>query len=209
VLEYSPDNFRAYSNLGAIHVVKGNYQQAIDELQRSIQIRPTSGAYTNLGAAYFSLRRFVEAAHTYEAGLQLDNKDDTIWSNLGDARYWSGNLRERANEAHSNALDLAGQKLRVNPRDKSALGLLATCYAMSGNKPSAQLYLNRALAVTPNDSVLLYQGAVVYSHFGETDLAMQFIAKSLAAGYPAKAFKSDPNFDQFRNDPRFVKLTGT
>ena len=206
VLEFSPDNFRALSNLGAIHVMQGNYAPAIAELQKSIAIRQTVEGYTNLGVAYFSLRRFAEAAQTYEAGLKIDNKDYTLWSNLGDARYWTPGMRGNAREAYTRAIELATEKLRVNPKDTSALGLLATCYAMSGNKHAALMYLNRGLNASPNDAVLLYQAAVAHNQFGDTDDSMSFLDKALRSGYPAKSLNDDPNFDRLHANPRFQQL---
>lgn len=67
---------------------QGRYGDAIEILDRSIAARPTVLAYTNLGTAYFGLRRFEEAARTYEEGLKVDAKNWRLWGNLGDARFW-------------------------------------------------------------------------------------------------------------------------
>ncbi len=87
VVSLMPDNFRGYSNLGAMYVVQGRYAQAIDALQKSLAIRPTVEVYDNLGNAYFSMRRFDEAARNFEEGLKFDKTSWLSWGNLGDAYY--------------------------------------------------------------------------------------------------------------------------
>jgi serine/threonine protein kinase/tetratricopeptide (TPR) repeat protein len=206
VLELSPDNYRAYSNLGAIHVTVGRKEEAISELQQSIAIRPSADGYTNLGAAYFNLRRFSEAARTYEDGLKLDSGNFTLWTNLGDARYWTPELRAKAPEAYRKAIELAQKRLEVNPNHSSTLGLVATCKAMLGDDAGATAAIKRALAVSPNDADLLYQAALVHNHFGRTDSTLAFLGKAIALGYPATQVISAPDFDKLRNDSRFMAL---
>jgi serine/threonine protein kinase/tetratricopeptide (TPR) repeat protein len=206
VLEFSPDNFRAYSNLGAIHVMKGDYQQAIAELQRSIALRPTVDGYTNLGGAYFGLRKFAEAAQTYEEGLKLDQKSYTLWGNLGDARYWSPELRRKADEAYNTAIEMAGKKVAVTPRDAETLALLASYYSMTGNRTAALSNLNRSLALSPNNAQVLYEAALVHVHFGDNASALRYLGKAAGAGYPFKSMYDDPNFDGLHNRIEFENL---
>ena len=54
VVTLAPDNFRGYSNLGAMYVAQGKYPQAIALLEKSIAIRPTVEVYDNLGTPIFT-----------------------------------------------------------------------------------------------------------------------------------------------------------
>ncbi len=65
VITLAPDNFRGYSNLGAMYVLQARYQEAIGVLEKSVAIRPTVEAYDNMGSAYFSMRKFDDAARSY------------------------------------------------------------------------------------------------------------------------------------------------
>src|ERR1019366_1141855 len=58
VTQLAPGNHSGYSNLGGIYLLQGQYEDAISQLQRSIELRPNVIAYTNLGTAYFAVRRF-------------------------------------------------------------------------------------------------------------------------------------------------------
>jgi len=206
VIEISPDNFRGYSNLGATYVLQGRYADAIDTLNQCIAIRPIVSAYTNLGTAYFGLRRFDEAERTYEQGLRVDAKNWRLWGNLGDARYWIPQQRARAPEAYHKAIALAGEELKVNPRNDDILALVASYQAMLGEKQAAMANLNRALAIAPNNADVLYRAALVHNHFGETDLTLKWLGKALAAGFSAMTVRDAPDFDALRDNPRYQRL---
>ena len=45
----------AYYNLGGTYIYLGRYDEAIDALNRSIELRPTVSAYSNLGDGVFLL----------------------------------------------------------------------------------------------------------------------------------------------------------
>jgi tetratricopeptide (TPR) repeat protein len=207
VVELSPDNFRGYYNLGAVYVLQGRYAEAIDVLNKSIAVRPTVSAYINLGTAYFGLRRFEDAARTYEEGLQVDAKNWRLWGNLGDARYWIPHKRAQAPEAYRKAISLADAELRVNPRAEDVLGLVATYKAMLGEKRAALADLNRALAIAPKSPDLLYRAALVYNHFDDTDLTLQWLSKALAAGFSPITVRDAPDFNALHDKPRFQRLT--
>lgn len=206
VMELSPDNFRGYYNLGAVYVLQGRYADAIDKLERSISIRPTAPAYANLGTAYFGLRRFEDAARTYEQGLKVDANNWRLWGNLGDARYWIPQQRAQAPEAYRKAISLAGEQLKVNPRNYEVLGLVATFEAMLGEQQAAMANLNRALAIAPKDPDLQFRAALIHNHFGETQQTLNWLSSALTTGFSPMMVRDAPDFDPLRNDPRFQRL---
>jgi tetratricopeptide (TPR) repeat protein len=66
-----------------MYLFMGRYQDSIAALKRSIELRPNRDAYTNLGAAYFVLRRFAEAADSIQLSLKLDAADPLDWGTSG------------------------------------------------------------------------------------------------------------------------------
>ena len=90
-LSLKPNNYRDYSNLGAVLLYEGKDEEATRDLERSIAIRPSYYAYENLGAAYLRLRKFDQAARNTQEALKLDDSDYQTWGNLGDAYYYGGN----------------------------------------------------------------------------------------------------------------------
>jgi serine/threonine-protein kinase len=206
VVELSPDNFRGYYNLGAICVLQGRYSEAIEALEKSIAIRPSPSAYTNLGSAFFGMRRFEDAAHAYEQGLKIDEKNWRLWGNLGDARYWIPKQRAQSTSAYRKAIALAEEQLKVNPRDSELLGLMASYMAMLGEKKAAMTNIERALSMSPKDADLQYRAALVHNHFGEVELTLKWLDSALAAGFSPMTVRYAPDFDALRNDPEFQRL---
>ena len=150
-------------------------------------MRPNRDAYTNLGAAYFGLRQFADAADNIQISLKLDAQDPLNWGNLGDALYWTPGLRLEAGAAYQKAIDLFRAQLKVNPRDAEAVGYIATYNAMLNQRKEAQDDLKHALDLAPKDPQVLFDAAFVYNHLGDTNQALDWLKKALDAGYSKSA----------------------
>ena len=206
VVALMPDNFRGYSNLGAMYVVQGRYAQAIDALQKSLALRPTVEVYDNLGNAYFSMRRFDEAARNFEEGLKFDKTSWLSWGNLGDAYYQVPGKRTEAENAYRQAIALADEKLRVNPKDGRVLAFRATYLAMLDRKEEALASLQKALKISPKDPDVQCRAALVYNRFGDKNHMLDALEKALSAGVPAAWVRDTPDFDHLSNDPKLEAI---
>jgi serine/threonine-protein kinase len=202
----APDSFLGYSNLGATYVEQARYADAIKVLEQSIAIRPSDYGYTNLGNAYFFLRRYEEADRAYEQAIKLTEKDSLLWWNLGDGYYWTPGTRSQSVAAYKRGIAIGEEELRVNPKNSSSYGVLAVCHAMLGERKPALDALRRGLQLSPTDPFLLYQGALVYNQFGQSDEAIDWLKKALAAGYSPSRIRDFPNFDDLRAKPQFQEL---
>src|SRR5437879_27412 len=206
VIALTPDSTRGYSDLGATYNSEGRYADAIGMLQRSIAIRPTAAAYSNLGNAYFYLQRYGEAAGAHEEAVKLSQADYILWWNLADGYYWAPGKRAQAVEAYRQAVSLATKRLQVNPRDAYALGVLAYCHAMLGERKPALDYLQAGLKLTPQDSEMRFKAALVYNQFADTSRTLSWLKSALASGLSVAVLRDTPNFDSLRSDPRFQEL---
>src|SRR5579859_875586 len=203
VVSHAPDNIHGYTNLGGIYLLQGRLNDAITTLQRSVAIRPTYQARSNLATAFFQLRRFSEAARQYEEALKLNDRDYEVWGNLGDAYYWAPGERDKAPGAYNKAIALAEQDFQVNSRDAKALGYLASYHAMLGEKAAALSNARQALALAPRDQEVLFNLALAYNQLGDTDRAIEFVDKALAGGLSPTTLRNTPNFDALRDSPKF------
>jgi len=208
-VDLAPDAFVGYNNLGGDYVIEGHYTEAIEPLKTSIEIRPTFLAYSNLGTAYYGLGRYAEAARTYEQAVQLDPQQSDVWGNLGDAYYWTPGERAKAAPAYEKAIKLAREQLEVNPRQPILLSYVATYEAMLGDRHAALSSLGQAFRPAPKDPELMYNGALVYEQLGDKDQALDWLAKAVAAGYPATGLRDTPNFSSLQSDARFQKILQT
>jgi eukaryotic-like serine/threonine-protein kinase len=206
VVALAPDSFRGYSNLGAAYVEQGRYADAITALQRSIAIRASDYGYTNLGNAYFFLRRYEEADRAYEQAVKLTERNSLLWWNLGDGYYWTPEKRSQSAEAYRQGIALAQEDLQINPNDSYSYGILAICHSMLGEKKQALNALQRGLRLSPSDPSLLFQAALVYNQFGQSDEAIDWLKKARAAGYSQSRIRDYPNFDALWANPRSQEL---
>jgi serine/threonine-protein kinase len=206
VVSLAPDSFIGYNNLGDVRMYQGHNTEAIPLLQRSLQIRTTADATSNLGTAYFQLRRYADAAAAYEQATQLDPQNYLLWGNLGDAYFWTPERRHEAAGAYTRATALAQEALRVNARDAAALSSVSLYHAMLGERAPAVDYLDRALRIEPKRPDLLLNAAIAYQQLGEAERALDYLEKAVAAGLPAESLRDLPNFDSLRNKPRFKTL---
>ncbi len=69
--------------------------------------------------------------------MKLSQTDYMLWWNLADSSYWAPGKRAQAVDAYRRTISLATERLRVNPRDAYALGVLAYCHAMLGERKAA------------------------------------------------------------------------
>ncbi len=206
VTALAPDSFRGYQNLGGAYTALGRFDLAVPTLERSVQLRPSAAAHSNLGTVYFYLRRFADAARAYEQAVKLDDRDYVLWGNLAEAYYWSQGEREQSADAYRRALALAQEQLKVNPRQTFALGQVALDNAMLGDPTTAEQYLRRALAQAPGDPDLQLKGAVIESRLGHPDRAIAFLAKALAAGISPDVIRNNPSFDDLAKTEPWQRL---
>jgi eukaryotic-like serine/threonine-protein kinase len=206
VVALAPDSIRGYYDLGVAYYSQGRYAEAIGMLQHSIAIRPTAEGYSNLGNAYFYLHGYDEAAGAQEEAVKLNPTDYMLWWNLADSSYWAPGKRAQAVEAYRRTISLATGTLKVNPRDAYALGVLAYCHAMLGERRAALQNLQAGLKLTPEDSEMRFKAALVYNQFGNTGETLAWLKKALASGLSVAIVRDTPNFDSLRPDPRFQEL---
>jgi eukaryotic-like serine/threonine-protein kinase len=206
VVSLAPDSFTGYYNLGGVRTLQGKYTEAVPLLQRSLEIRQTANATSNLGTAYFQLHRYADSAAAFEQATRLDPPNYVFWGNLGDAYYWAPGRREEAAAAYGKAIVLGEEKLRVNPRDAEALSSLSMYHAMRDERQAALDNLEAALRISPKSPGLLFNAGITYQQLGETQRALDSLEKAVAAGISPATLRDTPNFDGLRANPRFLRL---
>jgi serine/threonine protein kinase/tetratricopeptide (TPR) repeat protein len=209
VVSLAPDSFTGYYNLGGVRILEGQYAEAIPLLQKSLDIRPTGDARSNLGTAYFQMRRYAESASNFEEAVKLDPKNFILWGNLGDAYYWAPGRRSEAAAAYGTAIALGEEKLRLNANDAQLRSSLAMYHAMRGERKPALANLDASLRLLPRSPYLLFNSAITYQQLGDTKRALDALAKAVSLGIAPEMLRDTPNFDALRDNPRFVGLIQT
>jgi eukaryotic-like serine/threonine-protein kinase len=211
MIALAPDGFQGYSNLGAMYLYQGRYSDAIPQFQRSVAIFPSVDGYSNLATALFLQGSYGDAAHTYEQALKVGGNDAVAylaWGNLAEAYYWTPGQRDRAADAYRKATALAKERLHLNGHDAFAMYHLALYEAMLQQRQGSLDHLQRAEQLLNGDSELLFNAAKIHAQLGQVDSALNFLEKSVAAGYSVPFVRDDPMFKNLESNVQFKKLVG-
>jgi tetratricopeptide (TPR) repeat protein len=194
VVALAPDSFTGYSNLGGVRVLQGRYADAIPLLEKSLSIRPTANARSNLASAYFQMRRYAEAASSFEEVVKLDPKNYVFWGNLGDAYYWTPGRRQEASAAYEKAISLGEERRRFNPNDADLLSSLGMYHAMRREKKEAQSSIEAALRLQPKNPDVLFIAGITYEQLGDIKSSLDALEKAVSFGVSPDA----PGHTEFR-----------
>ena len=205
VITIQPDNFRGYSNLGSMYYLLGLYEDAVAMYKRAIEIYPNEDSYANLGTAYFYLERYEDALAAYESALELESRNDVLYRNLGDA-YLRVGRKQDAEAQFQIAIGLLSEHLKVNPDDAPRLGDLAICQAKLGDSLNASMSIERAIALEPHNTNLMYAKAVVYALTGDAEKAIADLGRALAHGYSNSEAERDPDLATLRDRQEYKAL---
>ena len=142
---------------------KGDEVTAVSKYQHILKLAPhLAPAYNNLGALYFDQRRYAEAAHTLERGLQLDPTMASASTILG-MSYLKLGQSDRAKAPLETAL-------ASHPNDNNAQLALSRALINLKQYEDAAQQLRLYLARNPKDQQALYMIGKTYLQLSENAL---------------------------------------
>jgi eukaryotic-like serine/threonine-protein kinase len=188
-----------------VYFAEGQYERSISEFQTALKLQPSADLYSNLGTAFFYLKRYDEAVSMFQKAAEMSPNSETIAGNLADAYLWAGQSAKAA-EAYDRAISLAYRELQVDPRNSGTLEHLALYCAHRGDAAGARDYIGKASAIDPHNVDLAYSRAVVETLGGRREQALKALREALASGYVAKLADDDPEMNGLRRTPGFEDL---
>ncbi len=206
VTEMAPDDSLGYTNLGATHAMAGQYDAAAENFKKSLALRQTASAYTNLGTIYYFLDRCAEAVPLMERASELAPKSEQMWGNLGDAYACAGGPQDAATSAYRRAVQLGLQRLDVNPNDGETLSVVALYQAKLGDKAKALANIRKARRIAPASRKVMWESALVYELAGDRNEALTALTGAIHGGQPLDEVRGEPALAKLRADPRYQKL---
>ncbi|MFQ5743772.1 MAG: protein kinase [Acidobacteriota bacterium] len=209
-VQLAPDSYHDFSNLGVAYYYLSRWVDARRAFERALEIKPNyTWAISNLGTLYFFEQRFADSARMFEKAVEANDREYWTWGNLGDAYFWAPGEREQAPAAYRRALSLAEEQLLVNPNDSEVVGSMAIYFAMLGERQPALEHLGRALELAPESVDALHRAAQVHQQLGDSERALDYLARALDGGYPVKEVRADPIFTDLWDDERYQKVVGS
>jgi serine/threonine protein kinase/tetratricopeptide (TPR) repeat protein len=206
-LMYDASLSEAYSTLGFAYFNKREYDDALTASRKAIELDPNnvSGLWI-LGRIYLTSDRFREAAELLQRVLALNPE---FYSAFIDLQVAYGRLGEDDKvKATDRALfEMLPGYLSSHPDDVRAHLFYASALVSQGKFDDARTAVTRALAMSPGDPLMLYNGACTYARMGDNRLALDTLTEAVAAGYEFREWiERDPDFDGLRREPEFVAL---
>jgi len=203
----APDVASAHAGKGAAYTMLGEFEQARAAYARSLQLKPSRQAYTNIGLSYYYAGKFVDAAEMQRKALAFAPDDHRVWGRLAESVRFVPGREAEALEAYQRAAQLAEQNLQINDSDWRTRGLLAI-YQAHGNRPDAALR-NAASAVEKSrgSPEALYYLALVALTRGDQEGVLQALEDAVASDAQYRQLiESDPDLAVLRGIERFDRL---
>jgi non-specific serine/threonine protein kinase len=185
----------------------GKYGDTIHLVHQAIERKPDcEGAYYLLGRALFAAGKYQEVADLAEAGLAASGEDYNIYVPIINALGALGK-KDALRNLVQQRIQVLEAHLRKMPEDARGRTLLATDYTQMGRADDAVREANLAMALRPNDAVVLYNVACTFGQLGRKQEAMTALRKAWEAGFKDPSWaRRDPDLAILHGEPEFVKL---
>lgn len=176
------------------------FEEAMAEIKRAQDLDPLSSI---IGAnAAFTYLINGDYASMIEQDRKIVDLDPAFWVPHNDMGWAYIKLR-RFDEAVAEFQ----KAIEVSGRASIPLANLGYCYAVTGKKADAISIVNELVARYDRHESIGFNIATVYDGLGEKDQAFAWLEKDFQQRSSQLAYVTWwPNFDDLRDDPRFVDL---
>jgi serine/threonine protein kinase/Tfp pilus assembly protein PilF len=144
IMQKYPREKMAHSSLGTIYRFnQGNYEMAIEEQNKALELDPDYGAAHNeLGVIYIHLRNFDKSIEHFQKYASLNPKDANPLDSLAEAYFLMGRLDD--------AITKYREALAVKPDFLNPNYRIAYIYALKENPAEAMAWLETFISKAPN-----------------------------------------------------------
>jgi len=206
-LALGPEVAEAHASRGLAMTLRKRYDEAQQEFETAIRLDPKSfEAYYFYGRACFQQGKLAEAAKHLEQAGEVRPEDFQAPS-LASLAYKGMGKQAEADAARQRSIAIIEKHLELNPDDARALYLGAVDLCQASQREKSLEWAGRALAIDPEDSVVLYNVACVYALTGETDRALDCLERAVRNGSGHREWmENDSDLESLRQHPRFKAL---
>jgi carboxyl-terminal processing protease len=187
----------AYHSRGVASYRKGDYDGAIADFSRAIELDPNKpNTYFGRGAAYYGKRDYGRALADYDRALELDPKFTHAYQGRGTVYNRQGD--------YAQAIADFSRALELDPEYAYAYAGRGAAYYNRDENDLAIADLSRAIELNPNDTKSYNNRGNAYSDKGETDRAIADFSRAIelsardAGTYRARAIAYSKKGDHAR-----------
>ena len=206
-LIYDPNSSEAYGALGLAYYNKNSLNEALIAVQKAISFDPDNFfAYWIRGRLYRIQDRDSEAVVDYNKALDLNRDFHTAY---GDLQMSYEKLKDKVGleDTIQRAAIFYPKYLKRNPTDARAHQFYAFTLKRLGNLKEAKKEMKKALELSPNDLIIIYNLACFNAILGEKAAAIKNLKKAIDNGYGNYEYiKHDPDLYSLHKETDFVEL---
>lgn len=186
---------------------QGNYASAVDKIRAALARDPDiDGGYHLFGRALFESGRYQEVLDIMEDALAHAGENYNTTIPIHNALGALGKADALKNYTFREIAIFEAQ-LKKTPEDARVRVLLAGDYAYQNRFDDAQRELDLAMALRPDDTMILYNSACTLAEMDRLPEAMVALKKAWEAGYRNPAWtRQDPDLAKLHGDPEFERL---
>ncbi len=198
-VELDPNNVSSHYGFVLYLIIMGRSSESIEHAKQTFQIDPLSiEANRMLGDAFLMARDYHQAIEQYHRTIEMDPYYWWPHLQLAESYLEVGRFAEAIAEM---------EKARSLDTSPLILRELGRAYAVAGNENKAREILEELKTLSGKSYVSPEFVALIHGALGERDAAFEWLEKAFADRSIALLFlKTDPDWDDFRSDPRFQDL---
>ena len=190
-----------------VSFAEGRYDECAEKVRAAISRNPdVDGGYYLLGRALFSAGRYQEVVDIMEEAIAHagENYNTTIpiHNSLG-----ALGKTEALRNYEFREIAIYEEHLKKVPEDARVRVLLGLDYAIQGRFDEAKREADMAMALRPDDSMILYNTACLFCQMNNAPDALNAIRKAWESGYRDAVWtRQDPDLELLHGNEEFERL---
>jgi non-specific serine/threonine protein kinase len=206
-VQLDPESAQAHSSRGVALSLTQRDAEAEQAFETAIRLdADLFEAYYFYARHAFAQGQLEKAVEMYEKAMQVRAEDYQAPLLVAQTYDVLGRTAD-ARTARTRGVRLAEESLIANPRDARALYMAANGLVALGEREKGRKWAQDALALAPQDPMVLYNVGCIYALSGDAEQAIACLEFSVRNGLSQKGwFEHDSNLDSVRDHPRFRML---
>jgi TolB-like protein/Flp pilus assembly protein TadD len=183
------------------------YAEACAHFDAAIRINP------NLFDAFYYYGRAAFAAGDIEKYIELWHRGADVRRDDCECAFFEAQAlrklgrHDQARPVNLECIRRAERLLEHNPHNARVLSLIAGALVYDGQHERAHDWVTRAERLFPDDMAVVINSALIHTHLGLKQEALDRLERMLGRGWGKKDWiEHDPDYDALRGEPRFQAL---
>ena len=190
-----------------VDYAEGRYEMAVNTMREVLETNPDiDGGYYLLGRALFEAGRYQEIVDIKDDIMAHAGENYNTVMPLHNALGALGKKDALMNFVHQE-MAVYEEALKKTPEDARVRVLLAGLYAKVERFEDAKREADMAMALRPDDAMILYNTACAFCAMNNSKDAMNALRKAWESGYRNATWtRQDPDLELLHDDPEFERL---